>query len=66
MTNRFGEVRAHPLVAVKRDARLAVARLARELRITEPEAEDPRPPRLTGRRTTCRRRVQLVSSATGG
>jgi phage terminase small subunit len=48
-TDRFGQVRTHPLVAVERDARTAVARLTRELRFGDATDDDPRPPRLVRR-----------------
>jgi P27 family predicted phage terminase small subunit len=48
VTNRFGEVRAHPAVAIERDARNAQRQLLRELRLTEPVPADDqaRLPRL--------------------
>ena len=44
-TDRYGQVKAHPAVNIERDARIAVARLVRELRL-EDAPDEARPPRL--------------------
>jgi phage terminase small subunit len=46
LRDRFGQLKPHPALAVERDARVAVARLARELNL-EPPAPEARPPRRT-------------------
>jgi P27 family predicted phage terminase small subunit len=45
-SNRFGEPRAHPAVAVERDCRVQVARLFRELSLDAGDYDDSRPPRV--------------------
>lgn len=50
-SDRFGAPRARPEVAIERDARLAFARLLRELDLdAEPPAEARRPPALRSNR----------------
>jgi len=43
--DRFGAPRAHPCVAMERDARLSFARLLREIDLEGEPGPDPRPPR---------------------
>ena len=43
--DRFGQRRAHPAVQIERDARLAFARLIRELMLDDADAPEARPPR---------------------
>ena len=50
IVTRHGEVKVHPAVAVERDARTAVRQFLRELRITDPPAEDRHASRLGGTR----------------
>lgn len=45
-TNRYGELKPHPLVAIIRDCNVLIARLRRELALSEEEPPDRRPPRL--------------------
>lgn len=48
ITTRFGELRAHPLLAVERDSRTAYLRAVRELAL-DVGPPDPRPRRSAGR-----------------
>jgi P27 family predicted phage terminase small subunit len=50
-TNRFDEPRPHPAVAIERDARIAVARLFRELSLDASDYLEPRVPRVGGGRS---------------
>jgi phage terminase small subunit len=45
-SDRFGCPRTRPEVAIERDSRLAFARLIRELRLDEEQADEPRIPRM--------------------
>lgn len=49
ITDRFGQLRPHPALAVERDSRIAFIRAVRELALDDSEPEPPRPPRIGGR-----------------
>lgn len=52
-TDERGVIRAHPAVAMERDARVAFARLVRELDLdTGAPSETPRPPAIQSNRRT--------------
>jgi phage terminase small subunit len=44
--NRYDELKPHPCVAIVRDCNVTLARLRRELCLSENEPEDRRPPRM--------------------
>ena len=44
--NRHGELKPHPAIAVVRDCNVMMARLRRELCLSEEEPPDSRPPRM--------------------
>jgi phage terminase small subunit len=49
-TNKYGELKPHPAVAIERDARLAFLRAVRELALADDGGPaDVRPPRIAGR-----------------
>jgi phage terminase small subunit len=45
-TDRFGQPKARPEVAIERDSRIAFARLLRELGLESAPADSPRPPSI--------------------
>jgi P27 family predicted phage terminase small subunit len=45
ISDRFGQLRPHPAIAIERDSRIAFARLVRELCLDDDGPETPRPPR---------------------
>ena len=49
VTDRFGQLKPHPMIAVKRDAEIAASRLLRELDLDNDAVPDVRPPRIQGR-----------------
>ena len=49
VADRFGQLKTHPAVAIERDARIAFARLVRELCLDESAPGEVRPPRAGGR-----------------
>jgi phage terminase small subunit len=63
VSDRYGAPKAHPAVAIERDARIAFARMVRELDLDGEPTPESRVPRIGGRlpnpnqRPTVRRRV---------
>lgn len=47
-SDRFGQPKARPEVAIERDSRIAFARLLRELALDVAEPEESRPPAIRG------------------
>ena len=45
-TDRYGQVKPHPCVNIERDARLAIARLLREMSLDVGDPDASRPPHL--------------------
>ena len=48
VTDRFGQEKTHPLIAVERDSALRYARLLRELCLDDSQPDAPRVPRIGG------------------